>query len=332
MIYTQLADIPADKKRAIIAIGNFDGVHLGHQTVINAARHYADKNHVPLGVMMFDPHPRQFFMPDQPPFRLTQLATRAQLLQAQGVDFVLALPFDKAMASLPAEQFISDVLCRALQISAISVGFNFRFGKDRTGTPDLLEQAGSIHGFAVHIAAAFSGNEEEGDGVGEGDDKAYSSSAIRKALANGNVEQAKTMLGRFWAIEGEVKKGDQRGRTIGFPTANIELADYLHPAFGVYVIRANFTSTTQLAAPSSAPKYGVANIGMRPTVGTLKPRLEAHLFDFNADIYGQSLSIELLHFLRPEQKFGGLEALTQQIAKDSEMAQDYISLFSRAKD
>ncbi len=307
-LYKNVNALDPIDKGAVVAIGNFDGVHLGHQSIIKSARTYADDKKTNLGIMLFDPHPRAYFSPDAPPFRLSRIETRLRLFADLGVDFVLALDFDQAMASLSAQDFITRILYDALRISGLSVGFNFRFGKGRTGTVDILQAAGKTYNFECFSGVAVT------DAAGN----PYSSSAIRAYLRAGDMEQAHTALGRAWTIEGIVAKGDQRGHTIGFATANIELGDYLHPAFGVYTIRAHIIGRDLY-------KFGVANIGIRPTVGTPAPRLEAHLFDFNDDIYGETLHIELLKFIRPEQKFDGLESLRAQIAKDSDAARAYLA-------
>ena len=311
-LYRHLDALPEDFQGGLLAIGNFDGVHLGHQAVIKAARAKADALGCPLGVMLFDPHPRQFFAPDAPSFRLTRLATRARLMSDIGVDFILALPFDAAMAACAAEDFIEQILCAKLGVRGVAIGHDFQFGKDRRGDVSMLQEFGAQQGFAVVMTEALMRPDR---------DTPYSSSAIRAALQEADLPSAAAMLGHSWSIEGTVAQGDQRGRTIGFATANIELEDYLHPKFGVYAVRARI-----LDGPLAGQDYdGVANLGLRPTVGTEAPRLETHLFDFEDDIYGCWMSVTLLDFIRPEQKFDGLEALTQQIAKDSARAREVLA-------
>lgn len=311
-LYRHLDALPEKFQGGLLAIGNFDGVHLGHQAVIKAARAQADALGCPLGVMLFDPHPRQFFAPDAPNFRLTRLATRARLMGDIGVDFVLALPFDADMAACTAEDFIAQILYDKLGIRGVAIGHDFRFGKDRRGDLTMLEDFGAQHGFSVVMTEAL---------MRPDNDTPYSSSAIRAALQEADLQLAANMLGHNWSIDGVVAQGDQRGRTIGFATANMELEDYLRPKFGVYAVRA-----TILDGDWAGHVYdGVANLGMRPTVGTEAPRLETHLFDFDQDIYGCWLSVTLLDFIRPEQKFDGLDALTQQIAKDSQQAREVLA-------
>ncbi len=310
-LYRNLAELPASGHGAVLAIGNFDGVHLGHQQVIADARALAEAKNAPLGVMLFDPHPQQFFAPDAPPFRLTRLVTRAALLADLGVDFTLALPFDAAMASCEAENFISDILIDKLAVSAVCVGYDFCFGKGRRGNFAMLNDVGKEMGFETHATKA----------VLQPDSTApYSSSAIRNFLRDGEPEKAAALLGHSFAIEAEVQTGDQRGRTIGFATANMPLDDYVLPKFGVYAVRADVLD----GAFAGQVLNGVANLGLRPTVGTEKPRLESHFFDFDGDLYGANLRVSLLHFIRPEQKFDGLDALKSQIAKDSDKAREML--------
>ena len=314
-LFRSLDGLPDSVQGAVLAIGNFDGVHLGHQQVIAQARAEAEKLGAPLGVMLFDPHPQQFFAPDAPPFRLTRLVTRAALLADLGVDFTLALPFDATMAACEAEDFIADILIGTLNVKAVSVGYDFCFGKGRKGNFAMLSDYGYRLGFAATATEAV---------LQPGSANPYSSSAIRNLLRDGEPEQAAALMGHAFAIEAPVDKGDQRGRTIGFATANMALNDYVLPKFGVYAVRAEILD----GAHAGAVLNGVANLGLRPTVGTERPRLETHLFDFDGDIYNANLRVSLLHFIRPEQKFDGLEALTAQIAKDSDTAREMLGMTS----
>ncbi len=307
-----LDDLPETHRGCVLAIGNFDGVHLGHQQVIAQAHALARKLDAPLGVMLFDPHPQQFFAPDAPPFRLTRLVTRAALLADLGVGFTLALPFNAAMAACEAEDFIRDILCDKLAVKAVAVGYDFCFGTKRRGNFAMLAEYGAQLGFEAHAT----------DAVLQPDSTTpYSSSAIRNFLRDGEPEKAATLMGHAFAIEAAVQQGDQRGRTIGFATANMPLDDYVLPKFGVYAVCAEILDGTHKGQTLS----GVANLGLRPTVGTDRPRLETHLFDFAGDIYGANLRVSLLHFIRPEQKFDGLDALKAQIAKDVDIAHDLLS-------
>ncbi|NCF78741.1 MAG: bifunctional riboflavin kinase/FAD synthetase [Alphaproteobacteria bacterium] len=310
-LYRSLSDLPETTRGAVLAIGNFDGVHLGHQQVIADARALAAAKNAPLGVMLFDPHPQQFFAPDAPPFRLTRLVTRAALLADLGVDFTLALPFDATMAACEAEDFISDILMAQLGVSAVCVGYDFCFGKGRRGNFAILQDIGGKMGFETFATEAV---------LQPDSTSPFSSSAIRNFLRDDDPEQAAQLMGHAFAIEADVQKGDQRGRTIGFATANMPLHDYVLPKFGVYAVSAEVLD----GAFAGQILKGVANLGMRPTVGTDKPRLESHFFDFEGDLYGANLRVSLLHFIRPEQKFDGLDALKAQISMDSDQAREML--------
>ena len=310
-LYRSLDALPDTARGAVLAIGNFDGVHFGHQQVIADARALADAKAAPLGVMLFDPHPQQFFAPDNPPFRLTRLVTRAALLADLGVDFTLGLPFDAAMAACEAEDFIADILVERLGVTAVCVGYDFCFGKGRKGNFTMLQDVGGEMGFETLATEAVMQPDSTNP---------YSSSAIRNFLRDGEPEKAAALMGHAFAIEAAVQQGDQRGRTIGFATANMPLDDYVLPKFGVYAVRAEILD----GGFAGAVLNGVANLGMRPTVGTDKPRLESHFFDFEGDLYGANLRVSLLHFIRAEQKFDGLDALQAQIAKDSDQAREML--------
>ena len=310
-LYRNLADLPAEAQGAVLAIGNFDGVHIGHQQVIGDARALAEAKNAPLGVMLFDPHPKQFFAPDAPPFRLTRLVTRAALLADLGVDFTLALPFDAAMAACEAEDFIADILVGKLDVAAVCVGYDFCFGKGRKGNFAMLRDVGGEMGFETFATEAV---------LQPDSTNPFSSSAIRNFLRDGEPEKAAALMGHAFAIEAEVQTGDRRGHTIGFATANMPLDDYVLPKFGVYAVRADILDGDF----AGQALRGVANLGLRPTVGTDKPRLESHFFDFDGDLYGANLRVSLLHFIRPEQKFDGLDALKAQIAKDSDKAREML--------
>lgn len=310
-LFRSLTDLPDTARRAVLAIGNFDGVHLGHQQVIADARALADAKNAPLGVMLFDPHPQQFFAPDAPPFRLTRLVTRAALLADLGVDFTLALPFDANMAACEAEDFIADILVDKLAVSGVCVGYDFCFGKGRKGNFAMLRDVGGEMGFETFATEAV---------LQPDSTQPFSSSAIRNFLRDGEPELAAALMAHAFAIEAAVQTGDRRGHTIGFATANMPLDDYVLPKFGVYAVRAEVLD----GAFSGQILSGVANLGLRPTVGTDKPRLESHFFDFDGDLYDANLRVSLLHFIRPEQKFDGLDALKKQIALDSDTAREML--------
>jgi riboflavin kinase/FMN adenylyltransferase len=302
-ILSPLDETPHDLRGAAIALGNFDGVHLGHQSVIAAARAAAGAGL--LGAAVFEPHPRAFFAPHAPAFRLQSPDQRARALGACGVNAIFEIGFDGAIAAMTPREFATRVLKERIGASQVCIGFDFRYGKDRAGDCGTLRRDGADLGFDVHIVDAV-------DDAAHPDHK-VSSSAIRKAIQSGDMQTATRFLSRPWAIEGVVGPGQQRGRTIGFPTANLRLGAYLHPRFGVYAVRVD-VGDGQMRA-------GVANIGVRPTVaGDSEPMLEAHLFDFNTDLYGRRIETTLLHFLRPEQKFEDFEALKAQIAEDAAQA------------
>ncbi|MCF4164725.1 bifunctional riboflavin kinase/FAD synthetase [Zavarzinia compransoris] len=298
----RLDAIPPALQGAVLAVGNFDGVHRGHQSLIETAEAIAGEMGAIAGVLTFEPHPRAVFNPDTPPFRLTPDADKLRELDALGVAGTVVLPFDADLAAMRAEDFVIDLLVRRLRMVHIVVGFDFCFGKSRSGDVALLRYMGEMEGFGVTVL----------DPVGDSDcvpGESFSSSAIRKALQTGDVALANAQLGRPWSVTGTVLRGDQRGRTIGFPTANIALGDYLRPALGVYAVR--------VVLDDGRVVPGVANIGRRPTFGKPDENLEVHLFDFAEDLYGRRIEVRLLAFIRPERKFDGLEALKAQIAADS---------------
>jgi riboflavin kinase/FMN adenylyltransferase len=287
---------------ACAAFGNFDGVHLGHQQVIAAAKAAADRLGAPLGVISFEPHPRRWFQPAAAPFRVMSVNQQARALAELGVDIFYVLPFGAELAGMSAPDFARGVLHESLRVRHVAVGFDVTFGKGRTGSGETLVELGRVCGFGVSVVARV----DDAHGV------KLSSSAVREALQAGRPEQAAAILGRPFAIEGVVAAGDQRGRLLGFPTANIELGDYVRPTFGVYAV------VTRL--PDGREVKGVANLGRRPTVGGTVERLEAHLFDFAEDLYGQTVETALISFLRPEQRFDSLDALKAQIAEDAAAA------------
>ena len=287
---------------AVVAIGNFDGIHLGHQAVIGIAGRLAREAGAPQAVLTFEPHPRSVFQPAGPPFRLTPFRVKAQLLRRLGVDVLFSLRFDLALASRSAEDFVREVLVEGLGIRHAVVGYDFVFGNRRRGTAALLVEMGRELGFGVTTVEPVQTGEE-----------IYSSTRIRHLLEAGQPRDAASLLGRPWEIDGRVERGDQRGRTIGFPTANLLLADYLRPAAGVYAVRAGI-------GRDGAWHDAVANFGRRPTFNGTDLRLEVHLFDFAGDLYGRHLRVQLIDYIRPEQKFSGIDALKAQIAADAEAA------------
>lgn len=295
-------DFPAG---CVVTLGNFDGVHLGHQALIRAAAESARQVDLPLVVLMFEPLPREFFRPDAPVARLTRLRERLAFIHALGgVDAVWVLPFNAALAALPAEAFVSQLLVDRLRARAVWIGDDFRFGHRRQGDRALLQTMGAQAGFSVHAAPTC---------VAQGE--RVSSTRIRAHLQAGELAAASALLGRPVLLCGRVMHGDKRGRTIGFPTANIGLHRRLSPLQGVFAVR--------LTLPDGRCLNGVANIGTRPTVAGERARLEVHLFDFSESIYGVQVSVEFLKFLRPEQKFGSLPDLVAQITRDAAAARAF---------
>lgn len=285
---------------ASVAIGNFDGVHLGHQSVIDLAREaVAD---APLGIVTFEPHPREFFAPDAPPFRLTSAETRAHRLEKLGIERLYELPFNATLSGLTPEEFARDVISGGLGLSHVVVGADFCFGKGRAGSAGDLQRFGKDMGFGVTIAPLVKGGDEQ-----------VSSTNIRNALSDGRPREAAAMLGHWHRIDGPVIGGDQRGRDLGFPTANMSI-DRLHPPkFGVYAVLVDV-----LEGPHAGSYMGAASVGVRPMFGVNKANIETFIFDFSGDLYGTELSIALVEFLRPEWKFDDIDALVAQIEADCE--------------
>jgi riboflavin kinase/FMN adenylyltransferase len=301
-IFRHYENLLAAARGATVAIGNFDGVHLGHQALLKHAKTLDAQ----LGVLVFEPHPQEFFKPGGERFRLTPFRAKARLLERFGVDVLYALHFDAALAVLSAEDFVARVLVQGLGVKHIVVGQDFQFGKGRAGNIELLNTRGRERGFAV---STF-------DLVGAGPEAKISSTRIREALREGKPEVAAKLLGHAWTVEGRVEQGDKRGRTIGFPTANVSLEGYLEPALGVYAVRVEIAGKTY---------NGVANFGRRPTFDKKDVLLEVHIFDFEGDLYGQQIVVAFVSFLRHEMKVPGLDALKTQITKDSERARAILS-------
>jgi riboflavin kinase/FMN adenylyltransferase len=289
-------------------MGNFDGLHRGHAVLIGQARDIARAEGRPAAVLTFEPHPRSVFFPATEPFRLTPFRVKERELARLGIDLLFVQHFDIAFSAKRAEDFIADVIVAAVGASHVVIGWDATFGNRRRGNPELLRAAGLEHGFGVTVVEPVRGE----------DSSVYSSTHIRELLKAGKPREAAALLGRFWEIDGRVAIGDRRGRTIGFPTANLGLDDYLHPALGVYAVRVCGDGPDDPLAGRTVD--GVANIGLRPTVGGLVPRLEAHLFDVDVDLYARHLRVALVEFIRPEQKFAGLDALKAQIAEDAARA------------
>lgn len=299
-IITSWTGIDAALRGASAAMGNFDGVHRGHLAVIDAARRPGAR----LGVVTFEPHPRQVFAPDTAPFRLMNAESRRNRLARLGVDVLFELPFTRDLSSLPPEDFARDVLAGGLGLSHVVVGADFRFGKGRAGTAEGLEALGRRFGFDVTVQPIVGGA-----------GGAISSTAIRTALSEGRLAEASAMLGHFHRIDGEVLHGDKRGRELGYPTANMAVSGLHLPKLGVYAVRVDV-----LGGPHRGAHTGVASLGVRPMFGENQPNLEVHLFDFKGDLYGQHLSVALVEYLRPEARFDSLQALIDQMDADSARA------------
>ena len=294
---TSDSPVPQHLRGAVVALGNFDGFHRGHQAVVARARAIAEAERRPLIVATFSPHPSRIFNPDAPFFRLTTLDQRERLFAGAGADAMYVFKFDRALAGVSAEDFISDWLVGRIGAAVTVTGEDFTFGKGRSGSIETLFERGTEHGLRAEAVGPVSLGGE-----------VVSSSRIRAALQQGDCETATRLLTRPFAIEGVVAHGAKLGRTIGFPTANLELDRYLRPAYGIYAVR------TPL--PDGRLLDGVANLGIRPTIDPPKELLEPYYFDFSGDLYGQRIEVQLIHYLRPEAKFDGLDALMKAIEAD----------------
>ena len=299
---------PIDRGAAA-AIGNFDGVHLGHQSVIDLARDAAKDADAPLGIMTFEPHPRSYFSNDPNPFRLMNAEAKANCLASLGVEKLYEVPFNAALAALTPREFAQQIIADSLGLKHVVVGSDFCFGKGRAGTAKDLQAFGADMGFGVTIAPMKSIATAE-----------VSSTAIRTALTEGRPRDAAAMLGHWHRIEGDVIRGEQRGRELGYPTANMSTTDLHQPKFGVYAVKANV-----LNGPHEGSYNGAASIGVRPMFGQNVPNCETFIFDFKGDLYGATISIALVDYLRPELKFDGLDALITQMDADCAQAREILS-------
>ncbi|MBX7146309.1 MAG: bifunctional riboflavin kinase/FAD synthetase [Alphaproteobacteria bacterium] len=295
-------------QKNVISLGNFDGVHQGHQMVLKEGKNIAKKNSIPHAVLTFEPHPKEFFFHDSLPFRLTPCAIKLKLLNKLNIDYVVVLKFNYDLSSLSPELFIQNILINSLHVDHVVVGHDFVFGKNRQGNADLLKILGKKMGFNVTIVKP----------IKNANNLIYSSTHIRDYLKKGQIQDANKMLGRPWQIQGRVIKGDQRGRTIGFPTANIFYKNYLIPTFGVYACFVKHPKESHQLFPA------ITNIGYRPTIHGQDLRVETHIFDFSGDLYDQKLSIMLIDFIRPEKKFDSLQHLQNQIIQDCQTAQSIL--------
>ncbi|QDX27735.1 bifunctional riboflavin kinase/FAD synthetase [Sphingomonas suaedae] len=301
------ASVPAQLRGGIVALGNFDGFHRGHQAVVGRAVSRARAEGRPAIVATFDPHPVRHFQPDTPPFRLTTLDQRERLFAAAGADAMLVFQFDGTLASLSARAFAEQRLCGLIGAGGVVTGADFTFGKGRDGNVAVLAQLGAELGFSVDTVAPVSE-----------DDQIISSSRIRDALREGRPRDAAALLTRPFAIEGVVEPGAKLGRDLGYPTANLRLGSYLRPRYGIYAVRGRLSDGTVLD--------GVANLGIRPTIDPPVELLEPYFFNFSGDLYGQTIEVELIEFLRDEAKYDDLDALKVQIARDCDAAREALRI------
>lgn len=311
-LFRHATRLPDDCRGSVAALGNFDGFHRGHQAVVGEAGRLAREKGKKLAVFTTEPHPRSFFSDEGDHFRLTPFRQRANLLESFGVDLMFVLPFDEALAATDAELFITDVLAGDLGLSHAVIGYDYRFGMGRRGDAALLREIGKGCGIEVRVVKPISVGVEGAAG------EVYSSTLVRDALRRGEARRAAALLGHWWTVNGRVIEGDKRGRTIGFPTANMSLQESLVPAHGVYAVRVQLEGSAEVLE-------GVANVGRRPTFTDAGVLLEVHLFDFDEDIYGQHQSVELVGFIRRERKFDGIDALKEQITKDCKVAQGILA-------
>jgi riboflavin kinase/FMN adenylyltransferase len=294
--------VPSDLRGGVVAVGNFDGVHRGHVVLLAQARAESERLGVPSVVLTFEPHPRTVFRPEEPVFRLTPLAAKARLLAALGIDGLVVAQFDRAFAGTTAEDFIATILRGQLGINTAVVGFNFHFGKGRGGSPSLLLSAGERDGFSVMVVPPVAGANGE----------PVASTAIREALAAGDIATANRLLGYRWFVTGEIVGGDKRGRELGFPTANIRLGSDCRLRHGIYAVR--------MRRPGGAMFDGVASYGRRPTFDDGAPLFETHLFDFSGDLYGETVAVSIEGWIRAEERFPSAEALIAAMNRDSAAA------------
>lgn len=322
-----LHNIPSDFSGCVATIGNFDGVHLGHQKILQQLKKQGEEHQLPTVVMMFEPQPREFFAPDQAPARLANMSEKLQDLAGFGVDYVLCLPFNQKLRSMSADQFIQTILLDGLKIRHLIVGDDFRFGCDRTGDYQLLQQVGGSSGFSVEDTQTFEFKAER-----------VSSTRVRECLLANDLETAEKLLGRPYRMSGRIGYGRQLGRTLGSPTANVILQRNKLPMTGVYAVKVVEISVSAChespvldQAGDIIEWHGVANVGVKPTVaGIPEPSLEVHVFDFpsleeGGDLYGKRLSVEFCQKIREEQKFDGLEALKAAIEHDMKAAREFFS-------
>lgn len=302
-IFRSFPILAPEKQGAIVAIGNFDGLHRGHQAILDYTKKIAKQQGKASAILTFSPHPRLYFSPVAPAFQLTNFRCKAELLASYGIDWLYLQQFSQALAQTTAQDFVENILIQQLKVSHVVVGQNFAFGRQRQGDIDLLQKYSPF--FATTAVPPF----VDKNGT------VFSSTIARRYLKEGKLDKLQELLGRHWMIAGHVQHGRKQGRLLGFPTANISVKDRLLPPYGIYTVKVkmNSNSTTTIW-------NGVANLGIRPTFEGLEPLLEVYLFDFNQSLYGQRLYVQFHHFIRPEEKFENLKDLSQQIAKDCQQA------------
>lgn len=309
-IFRHTADVPEEARGTVVVVGNFDGVHLGHRAVLDAAHAEAARLGTAVTVLTFEPHPRAVFQPDLAPFRLTPLRIKARVLEHLGVAHLFVQHFDLDFARRSAESFVRDILAGDLAARHVVVGHGFRFGHKRQGDAALLERMGGELGFGVTAVPPSL----------DPDGEPYSSSRIRRALTEGRPQDAAALLGRPWEVEGRVEHGEKRGQGLGFPTANLALGEYLQPALGIYAMRAGVD-----AGEETVWHDGAAYVGTRPTLDGDSVLVEAHLFGGRYDLYGEHLRVRLIAYLRGDKAFDSMAALGRQIAADCEQARRILS-------
>ncbi len=309
-ILRHYADVPDALRGGVAVLGNFDGVHRGHQAVFDQAKAITAKSGAPLVAVTFEPHPRSFFRPNDPPFRLTPFRNKSHHLEGLEIDLLLVLHFDETLHHMTAEDFVAEVLVTGLGVRHVVVGYDFVFGHNRGGDTNFLRRAGEGNGFGVTIV----------EPVSAPGDQIYSSTRIRDHLRAGRPAEAAALLSRPFEFEGRVMHGNALGRDLGYPTANLTFGEYLQPAYGIYAVRVGIEE-------EDGPRWldGVASFGIRPTIGEdEEPILEAYIFDFSGDLYGKHLRVQLIDYIRPEIKFDGLDSLTAQIEDDCRVAREIL--------
>ncbi len=312
-LFRHHTEVPVEARGAVVALGNFDGIHRGHHAVIATAARQARDLGTTHAVLTFEPHPREFFRPDQPPFRLTPLRIKVRQFEAMGVDNLFVLHFNAELAQKSAEAFVVEVLSEGLGVAHVVVGYDFVFGHGRRGNTALLADLGHLHGFGVSSLEPVGGDGGE----------VFSSTRVREHLQAARPAAANALLGRPWEIEGRVEHGRKVGRDLGYPTANLLLGEYLQPAVGIYAVKAGIDEGL-----GTVWHDGVASFGYRPTVGGTQLIFEVHLFDWSGDLYGRHLRAALIEYLRPEKKFDGLDDLQAQIGRDCGEARRLLAAYA----